>query len=196
MTRADITELHYITPIANVASIVCHGILSHARSAGFAHDSVAMAEIQERRAGKSIPGARALHEYVNLYFDAHNPMLSRLRSRNNELCVLRIDAAVLDISGVIVADRNAASDYARFYGVAEGLAALNKERVFAQYWTHPDDPYVEMAHKLEKCAEVLVPDVFSPRYITGALVSNKQAQDALIASGITLPVLVQSTMFF
>jgi hypothetical protein len=196
MTRADLAELHYITPIANVASILVRGILSHARSAGVTHDSVAMEEIQARRAGKTVPGARALHEYVNLYFDAHNPMLSRLRRHNNELCILRVSAAVLYIPGVIIADRNAASDYVRFFDVADGLTTLNKDRVFAAYWTHPDEPFADMAHKSEKCAEVLVPDVVAPKYISGAIVAGIHAQDALRAASGELAVLVKSSMFF
>src|SRR5439155_18896632 len=76
MNRADVTELHYITAIANVTSILEHGILSHTLAAELAHDSVAMSEIQAIRQNKQIPGARRLHEYTNLYFDAHNAMLS------------------------------------------------------------------------------------------------------------------------
>ena len=96
MNRADITELHYITAIANLPSILRHGILSHTLADQLAHDSVAMPEIQERRRNKQIPNAGLLHEYANLYFDAHNPMLSKCRGRNNEICVLHIDPAVLD----------------------------------------------------------------------------------------------------
>ena len=33
MNRADVTELHYITPISNVASILVQGILCHKRAA-------------------------------------------------------------------------------------------------------------------------------------------------------------------
>ena len=49
---------------------VRHGILSHTLAEQLAHDSVAMAEIQQIRTNKQIPGGRPLHEYANLYFDA------------------------------------------------------------------------------------------------------------------------------
>lgn len=65
MNRADVTELHYIAAIANVPSILKHGILSHTLAAELAHDSVAMPEIQERRRNKQIPGAGPLHGYAN-----------------------------------------------------------------------------------------------------------------------------------
>ena len=113
MNREEITELHFITPIANVPPIMKHGILCHKRAGKVDHHSVAMAEIQERRTNKRIPGAGTLHDYANLYFDAHNPMLSKLRAQNDDICVLRIDPKVLGLPGVIIADRNAASDWVR-----------------------------------------------------------------------------------
>jgi len=56
MNRADVTELHYITAIANLPSILRHGVLSHVLANRLAHDTVAMPEIQERRRNKQIPG--------------------------------------------------------------------------------------------------------------------------------------------
>lgn len=48
MTREELTELHFITPIKNVPSILSRGILSHTRAAKVPHESVAMERIQER----------------------------------------------------------------------------------------------------------------------------------------------------
>jgi len=196
MNRADIAELHYIAPIENVPSIKQHGILSHHRAGQVGHQSVAMAEIQELRKNKQIPGARSLHDYANLYFDAHNPMLSRLRSKNNQICILRIAAAVIDLPDVIISDRNAASSYVLFSPVSTGLAAIDQERLFARYWTHPDDPYEEMRHKAAKCAEVLVPDMVSLGYIMGAYVANTAALAQFEALNSGLPVSVNSGIFF
>ena len=196
MNREDVTELHYITAMANLPSILQHGILSHTQATRVAHDSVAMPEIQERRRNKQIPGARSLHEYANLYFDAHNPMLSKCRGRNAEICVLHIDPAVLDQAGVIVTDRNAASDWVGFFPVAQGLSVISRERVFARYWTHRDDPYEEMSHKSEKCAEVLVPDCVDVQIIAGAYVANQAALAEFERQNFQLPVRVRGDMFF
>jgi len=196
MNRADVTELHYITAIANTRSILRHGVLSHNLADQLAHDSVAMPEIQERRRNKQIPGAGFLHDYANLYFDAHNPMLSRCRARNNEICVLQINPIVLDISGVIIANRNAASDWTSFWPVPGGLAVISMERVFARYWTHPNDPYEEMSHKSEKCAEVLVPDRVYVEFIVGAYVANQHALQAFEGLNSQLPVRIRGDMFF
>ena len=195
MNRSDITELHFIAPIANVPSILLHGILSHRPADRLAHESVAMPEVQERRKNKQIPGARTLHEYANLYFDAHNPMLSRRREQNASICVLRVSPDVLDLPGVIVADRNAASDWVKFSAVEEGLRQISRDRVFARYWTHPD-PYEEMSHKSEKCAEVLIPNRVEAHFICEAYVANQAALAAFNALNVELPVSINSAMFF
>lgn len=143
MNRADVTELRYITAIANVPSIMELGILSNALAGQLTHDSVSMPEIQERRRNKQIRGARRLHDYANLYFDAHNPMLSRCRGSNNEICVLRVNPAVLDQPDVIITDRNAAADLVGFWPVNDGLVRINFERVFARLWLHRDDPQAD-----------------------------------------------------
>lgn len=196
MDRADVTELHYITAIANVTSILQRGILSNTLAAELPHDSVAMPEIQEIRENKQIPGARRLHEYANLYFDAHNAMLSKRRPYNSTICVLQVDSAVLDLPGVIVTDRNAASGWVSFMTVGEGLAAIDRDRLFARSWKHPEDLYEEMNHKSEKMAEVLIPHRADTRFVLGAYVANQTALTAFQALETGLPVQVRGDMFF
>lgn len=155
-----------------------------------------MEEVQNRRRDKRIPGAGLLHDYANLYFDAHNPMLSKRRDQNDAICVLRVAQAVLDASGVIVADRNAASDYVRFYAASAGIQALDKDLVFARFWINADDPYEAMRHKSIKCAEVLVPGAVDPEFLIGAYVANERALRAFEALGTRLPVAIKGVMFF
>jgi len=45
MERHELEELHYITPICNISSILQYGILSHSRAERVLHESVAMQEI-------------------------------------------------------------------------------------------------------------------------------------------------------
>lgn len=196
MTRRDIVELYFIIPIINVPSVMQHGILCHKLAARIRHNSVAMRGIQERRENKQIPGARKLHEYANLYFDAHNPMLSKCRAKNDEICILRIGKSVLDLPGVIIADQNAASKWVRFSTVDEGLGRIDEDRLFARYWTHPQDYYDEIQHKSEKCAEVLVPNCVEARFIIGAHVANEAALAKFGQLNIRLPVCIRSDIFF
>ena len=197
MRRSDVVELYYITPIDNVPSILEHGILSNKLAANLQHESVAMAEIQIRR-NKKIPGAGGLdlHSYANLYFDAHNPMLSKRREQNDTICILRINPNVLDLPGVIVADRNAASDYARFDPPDKGLASLDKDTVFAQYWTHPENQYHEWTHKSIKCAEALVPGRVEPNCIIGSYVANEKALAGFTGLNTQLTVCIKNDIFF
>ncbi|MFH1023047.1 MAG: DUF4433 domain-containing protein [Planctomycetota bacterium] len=196
MNRREIAELHCIVPIENVPGIMQGGLLSHKRAEKVSHRSVAMMEIQERRKNRRIPGGGMLHEYANLYFDAHNPMLSKVRSENDAICVLRVGAEVLDLPGVIVTDRNAAADYARFSPVSEGLMMLDRDRIFARSWIHPENFNDVRLHKAQKCAEVLVPDRVEPRFVLGAYVANAAAAAKFQQLNIRLPVSVNGDIFF
>jgi len=155
-----------------------------------------MEEIQAKRIDKQIPSARKLHDYANLYFDGHNPMLSKRRNQNNQICVVCINTSVLDLPNVIISDRNAAADYARFDPVKEGLAALDKDKIYARYWTNSQNQFDYWEQKSIKCAEILVPDRVEPKYISGAYVANETALKAFKKLKIRLTVSIRSDMFF
>ncbi len=196
MNRDELSELHYITPIANIASIMQWGILSNRRVTKLQHQSVAKQEVQDLRAKVHVPGGRALHEYANLYICARNPMLYKRRSEHQSLCVLRVHTSVLDLPGVIITDQNAASDYRRFVAAPAGLAMIDRELVFADDWTHPNDQRAYYRHRSVKCAEVLVPDSVDPTYIFGAYVSCWWGQFDLIKEALGLQVTVNKHLFF
>ncbi len=196
--RSELSEVHYITAISNLPSMLSLGLLSHDRAATVSHVSVAMEEIQDRRAPKTVPGGRRLHEYVNLYINARNVMLARVLHSHSidELCVVRVSSSVIDHPHVVIADRNAASDYVRFADASVGLALVNREKVFAQYWTHSGDQIAEWQHKSAMCAEVLVPDTVDPRYITGVYVGSGQAQRSVTTVDAGLDLKLSDYMFF
>src|SRR6478735_9183939 len=100
--------------MGNLPSILSLGILSHIRAERIPHDSIAMQEIQDRRAEKRLPNGRALHDYVNLYFNARNPMMYKRKEGHASLCVLRIRPDILELPGVMMADGNAAAGLTRF----------------------------------------------------------------------------------
>jgi len=195
MNRCDVEELHFITYIENLPSILKRGILSHNISRHINFHDISESGVQELRAKKKIPGTnRSLHDYANLYFDAHNPMLSKIRSKNNKICVLRINNRVLDIDGVIITDQNAARE-CWFKTVDEGLPLLNKEEIYATFWTDDNDPIKEYKQKGIKCAEVLVPDRVHSDYIIGSYVANSVAFGTLC----NLPdinVIIKRELFF
>jgi hypothetical protein len=198
MTRDDFSELHYITAFDNVVSILERGILSHEAIRRLPHRSVASAEVQARRASRKIPQGLRLHQYANLYFNGRNAMLYKIindydaskRVPAEELTLLRVSTAVLDIPGVVVTDINGAADVApRWFTVDEGIAVLEHSVVFAQYW----DSY---EHKQRMMAEALVPHRVSTRFIEGAYAVSDAAAMNLSGVAPTLDVEVNAYMFF
>jgi len=202
MKREDIKELHYITHIDNLLSISKNGILSHEKSKKMQHKSVANTEVQEHRAKVVIPGGRKLHCYANLYFNARNPMMYVIvvdNEKHKELAVIQVDPSVLDGDGVIISDRNASSKYVRFYPSPDGLAKLNKDYIFAKYWTD-SDPFIELEKRSTICAEVLIPDCIPPEFIKGIHVSCNESlekvKSLLISSLFIDKISINTDLFF
>ena len=181
-------------PLANVPSVMERGILSHERASKVTHVSAAMDEIQERRDKKRVPGGLKLHQYANLYFHARNPMMFKRKEDAPNLCVLRVSTEVLELSGVVITDQNAASDLVRFlHPNQHGL--LDFESIFALNWTHPNDPFAYRRHRSKKCAEVLVPNAVDSRFLVGAYVLNENVASRLRGM-CSLEATIDREMFF
>ena len=126
-----ISELHYICRISNTASILEYEILSHSIADRLPHDSVADPEVQKRRSAKKVPNGRDLHDYANLYFNGRNSMMYSITKSQgvDEICLLRVDVAVLDLPGTVVTDSNAASGHAKFSDPTTGLSGIDQNGV-------------------------------------------------------------------
>src|SRR5712692_5596522 len=125
-----------------------------------------------------------------------NPMLLTKREIHEQICVLRISPRVLDLPNVVVTDSNAGSRYVRFRPAPDGLAIVDQERTFARWGGHSGDEREKWRHSIQKCAEVLVPDVVPVRHITGAYVSCDLSEQRLRALAPNLPVTVDGDLFF
>lgn len=123
-------------------------------------------------------------------------MLLKRKDIHAEICVLRVSSDVLDIPNVVVTDSNAGSKYVRFSPAPGGLAIVNKDRTFARWWNHPDDQIDQWRHSIQKCAEVLVPDVVPRGFINGAYVSCDESRQALEQTGFDLPIITDGDLFF
>jgi len=185
--------------------ILQNGILSNYGAKAVKHKSVADPRIQNLREPVvvPVPGAargRKLHSYANLYINARNKMLSKIKFKHGDLgiCVLRVSCDVLDLPGVVIASQNASSGYARFAPSPGGLGRIDKDLVFARSWKHPDNQKAEWSHGSIINAEVLVPDVVPPEYIKGAYVSCKTAKKRLRAAigDDTFPITINPDLFF
>lgn len=195
MKRSELPELHYITRMENISSIMEYGILCRRYVQRIKHRSIAMSEVQDRRAKRRVPRGQPLHDYVNLYLCARNPMLFKRKNLHTDLCVLRVNTDVLDLPRVVITDGNAASNYTRFWLSPNGLVGVNRELVFAEYWTD-DDQIEQMKKKRAKCAEALVPNLVESRFILGAYVSCNNSLHKFRKIGSNLNVTVNSHLFF
>lgn len=194
MRIEDIAELHFITLIVNVPSILKRGILSHNQAAPLKPVSVGDPLIQQRRRNIKLPNGDPLHSYANLYFHARNPMMCAIQQRCKELAVLGVSSAVLSLPGVIVSDGNASSDYTRFYPSPDGVHFLSEELVFARDWRSTNSiRYYDQ--KRVRCAEVLVPKLVEPDLVFGAYVLSAAQKSEMIDLGLTLVSTVEPDLF-
>jgi hypothetical protein len=195
MRRQEIEEFHYITPIANLPSLLARGILSHNEAQRVPHQSISMDSVQDIRRGKRLPDGTLLHDYANVYFQARNPMLYRRLELQDRLAVLRVDPSVLDIPGAVVTDGNAAAGFTAFQPAPHGIAIVDRDTTFAARWTH-QDPWEYRRRKASSCAELLVPGFVPPNQILGAWVASAQGLRLLQARIAGLPAARNRRLFF
>lgn len=192
---AKSSYLYNIMPIANIPSVLQHGLLSNHRIRALPHSSIAMQEVQNRREQITVTDGLNLHDYANLYFHYWNPMLYKRKSENDRICLLCFSSTVLDMEGCVVSDRNAASSMVRFYAPEVGIPQLKFDKIYDRFWTHPD-PYEQNEHKKIKCAEVLVPHCIPIDFLNSACVVNETNKQRLRDLGFTKPIYVKSSEFF
>lgn len=191
---ARVTEFHNIMPLENLASVLMNGIVSHEGAAALPHRSVAMQQVQNLRDAKQVPQGLRLHQYANLYFHARNPMMYVRRGEAGSLCVLRVSINVLQLAGVVLADRNASSGYARFLAPHQ-IDLLPYDWVYALDWTDPDE-ITGWRKKAARCAEVLVPHRVDPAYIQGAYVRDQVVAEQIRRIAPQLPLTINAHLFF
>ncbi len=197
MKRSEISELDYITHVDNVASISRLGILSHRRAAKVAHVDVSLAEVQDRRRIKRVPGGLRLHDYANTYLTARNPMLYKRLCEGmlDELCIISISPSILDMDGAVMSDRNAAASYCRFALPTDALPSIDADLVNRAYWTG-GSPLEQERCKHAKFTEVLIPHVIPPDYLIEIQVGSSTAKEALAANGCSLGISMNKHLFF
>lgn len=199
MDRDGVRELHFITPICNLGSILELGILSHNRAKGIDHRSVASASVQSWRSRKRVPGGMRLHDYANLYFHARNAMMSYLlyhRSQGHkDLIVLRVSPQVLDLPNAVVSDGNSAAGSTRFYPSPEGLRHLDAKLIFAKSWTD-ENGWPDQEAKRVRMAEVLVPYLVSSKYIGSCYVDTSEKRRECMEYETLPSVVIHREVYF
>ena len=187
--------VYSIMPVVNIPSVLQYGVVCFDQVQRMQHSSIAMDEVQARRSNVEIPNGLHLHQYANLYFSFHNPMLYKRKDIADELCILAFSTAVMDIEGCVLTDRNAATSLVRFFSPLEGVEKLDFAKIHAQYWTDPD-PIIQREKKAIKCAEVLIPHSISADYIVGAYTISHAVEAQLINLGFNKNIVVNSQIFY
>src|SRR5216683_2340723 len=129
--KAEIRSLFYITHVENLPSILRHGVLSHAQveAKNIPYKPIYDSGIVNSRKEKSTPIGRSLWDYANVYIQPRNPMMYRVvheKGRNN-LAVVAVRSNVLNETGVLLTDGNAANGPSQFYVVLDGLKVIQKQ---------------------------------------------------------------------
>lgn len=193
--RTGNRHLYNITAIENIPSIMRRGIICYDSARKLQHNSIAMNDVQARRAAKRVTNGLRLHQYANLYFTYHNPMMYKRKDIAETICVLALSASVLDIEECVVSDMNAAAYLVRYYPAYEGIEVLDFDKIFAKYWIHPNE-HEQRMHKAIKCAEILIPQKIPSCYIEGAYVVSNSSKRLLESVGFNREIIVQPSVFF
>jgi hypothetical protein len=156
--------LHYITHKRNLESIRSRGLLSlnEVLRRGLSRADISDQDVQSLRERREPIWNRSIHDYVPLYLNPKNPMLSKRRELRDELVILKIQRGVARSGEVIFCDGNAASAATKF-SLDEQILTSCREALRAEYWTGVEDG------KRRRMAEVLVHQRVAPDRILAVL---------------------------
>lgn len=166
--------LHFMTPAANLESILAHGLLSRNAmlARGIAFVDMSDHEVQALRRRPEPVFDRSIHDYVPLYLNHMNAMLFRRRELRDSLVVLQIRSAIAAQPGVVFCDGNAAAADTGFAPDPDILGA-SLEALEAEYWIEVEDG------RRRRMAEVLIPDVIPADAIEGVVCNNHELAERI-----------------
>ena|SRR5688572_18568142 len=198
MLPGELDELHFIVPIENLNSIRQHGILcqNEVRKRGLTFKSLANPEIQQIRAKRMVSQGRVIHDYANLYVNGRNSTLFSMLQQKIPTCLLSVSPTVLDVPGVHVSRRNAASEEPSILPYPSGLEQVQRNEVMRDSWFVKDDAVLSHQYELLMAAEVLVPSAIGTSYLVKAYASSANQRTEVLDVGIGIPVSVNKWMFF
>ncbi len=160
MKLEDVQELHHITRMLNVASIMRRGLLSSEKAQSRSTRSFGTVEIGEDRQQRRSPTGIPLTQYVHLLMNARGPMwqkhLLRLPLDAATHVVIRVSPEVLGWSDTYVSAWNADIGERTFLPPQQSLALLDPEVIGSKWWN--EDKEIER----QLMTQVIVPDKVAP----------------------------------
>jgi len=189
-------ELFYITHIDNIPSILKRGIYSHARihAEGIKFKHVYNEEIIQKRKEIKTPNGRSLWNFANLYFNARNPMLYKLKcdSLLEDIAILGISQEILNRPDIYVTTGNAAHSQSKILPITTARKTLPQiiKETDREYWGEAD------GSKRKIMAECLVPDLVPPDQIKSIYVATYEPLYKIKETTQFNGFIRQSDMFF
>ena len=196
------SEIFHMTHSGNLKNILLYGLQNHYNA--YKKVDISNREVNDRREKVEHIYGRKIHDYVPFYFNPRNAMLYPSRD-NIHVVILGIDVKVIKDhrTGVLISDRNAAVNNARFSKYLPDLQNqnfINFNEVFSQRWCNKDGKNYDIMQKM--MAEILIDDIVCSRYIRSIYVKNQVCKKAIedqLASDLktyNINVIVDPAKFF
>ena len=148
-----IEAIYHMTHIENVASILEHGLLSHAN--GRTQRDISDHAVNARRVKREPLYGQPIHSYVPFYLNPKNAMLYRRKEIQDDIVIFVFDRVLLLEKNTLFTDGNAASEASSFYADIHQLSQLSWACLKDTSWNNHQDG------RRKRMAEVLVPQQVS-----------------------------------
>ena len=196
------SKIFHMTHSGNLKNILLYGLQNHYNV--YKKVDISNREVNDRREKVEHIYGRKIHDYVPFYFNPRNAMLYPSRD-NIYVVILGIDVKVIKDhrTGVLISDRNAAVNNARFSKYLPDLQNqnfINFNEVFSQRWCNNGVRYDDIKQKM--MAEILINDVVYSRYIRSIYVKNQVCKKTIedqLAGDLkmhNINIIVDPTKFF
>ena len=196
------SEIFHMTDYNNLKNILLHGLQNHYNA--YKKADISNREVNDRREKVEHIYGRKIHDYVPFYFNPRNAMLYKNRN-NARVVILGLDVRVIKDhrTGVLISDRNAAVNNARFSKYLPDLQNqnfINFNEVFSQRWYNKDVKNYDVMQKM--MAEILIDDIVCSRYIRSVYVKSpiyKKAVEDQFGEDLkmhNINIIVDPTKFF
>ncbi|WP_346746316.1 DUF4433 domain-containing protein [uncultured Campylobacter sp.] len=173
------SEIFHMTDYNNLKNILLHGLQNHYNA--YKKVDISNREVNDRREKVEHIYGRKIHDYVPFYFNPRNAMLYKNRN-NARVVILGLDVRVIKDhrTGVLISDRNAAVNNARFSKYLPDLQNqnfINFNDVFSSRWCNNGIRYDDIKQKM--MAEILINDVVYSHYIRSIYVKHQVCKKAI-----------------
>jgi hypothetical protein len=150
--------------------------------------------IVSRRKGIKTPDGKSLWDFANLFFEARNPMLFRVKCEKDtyNIAIIGVEPSVLSLPGVYVTTGNAAHSQSEIKPPTRGVMSSILRNTKREFWSEHD------GSKRKIMAECLVPDEISASYIKAVYVVDHDSKRKVEKMGLSssIPVIPEPHMFF